>query len=149
VGSEARCRQYADSPCSEQRSADGKQDDRRSSEVWEVSPASCERRIPSWRGSAEGHPLRSRPSIELTLAAITVVMIGAVLPGTPLGSTLGFAGLPEAFFAALVGMVLRALVLIEIPSGPSIAPRYRRRAVACPARTRGTSDTGPRYDGDA
>jgi hypothetical protein len=134
VGSEARCRQHADSPCSEQRSADGKQDDRRSSEVWEVSPASCERRIPSWRGSADGHPLRSRPSSELTLAAITVVMIGAVLPGTPLGSTLGFAALPEAFFAAPVGMVWRALVLIEIAKWAFYRAEVSapRRRLPCP-----------------
>jgi Mg2+-importing ATPase len=49
---------------------------------------------------------RSHPSIELTLAAITVVLVGAVLPSTPLGSTLGFASLPGAFFATLVGMVV-------------------------------------------
>jgi Mg2+-importing ATPase len=57
---------------------------------------------------------RSRPSIELTLAAITVVLVGAMLPGSPLGSTLGFAPLPGAFFAALMAMVAAYLVLIEI-----------------------------------
>jgi hypothetical protein len=97
-----------------------------------VSPASCERRIPSWRGSAEGHPLRSRPSIELTLAAITVVMIGAMLPGTPLGSTLGFAALPGAFFAALVGMVWRALVLIAKWAFYRAEVSSPRRRLPCP-----------------
>ncbi|EWM12143.1 magnesium-translocating P-type ATPase [Kutzneria sp. 744] len=57
---------------------------------------------------------RSHPSLPLTLAALGVVAVGAVLPATPLANTLGFQPLPGGFFAALAGMVLGYLVLIEI-----------------------------------
>jgi Mg2+-importing ATPase len=57
---------------------------------------------------------RSHPSLPLTLAAISVVIIGAVLPATPLAHTLGFQPLPGGFFAALAGMVIGYLALIEV-----------------------------------
>ena len=57
---------------------------------------------------------RSHPSLPLTLSALTVVAVGALLPASPLGNTLGFSPLPGAFFAALVGMILCYLVLIEL-----------------------------------
>ena len=57
---------------------------------------------------------RSHPSLPLTLAALTVVTVGALLPATPLAHTLGFQPLPIAYFAALAGMVAGYLVLIEI-----------------------------------
>lgn len=62
--------------------------------------------------------LRSRPSLPLTASAVTVVIVGAVLPATPLGHPLGFTPLPPAFFAALVAMVIGYLLLIE--AGKSI-----------------------------
>ena len=57
---------------------------------------------------------RSRPSIPLTLAALGTVLVGAVLPATPLARTLGFQPLPGAFFAALAGMVVAYLLLVEL-----------------------------------
>jgi len=56
---------------------------------------------------------RSHPSLPLTLAALSVVAVGAVLPATPLAHTLGFGRLPGAFFTTLAGMVVLYLVLIE------------------------------------
>ncbi|MGW7607394.1 magnesium-translocating P-type ATPase [Streptomyces sp. NPDC054766] len=56
---------------------------------------------------------RSHPSLPLTLAALGVVTIGALLPATPLAHTLGFQPLPTAFFATLVGMIVAYLALIE------------------------------------
>ncbi|MCW2706860.1 MAG: magnesium-translocating P-type ATPase, partial [Frankiales bacterium] len=56
----------------------------------------------------------SRPSLALTASALGVVLIGAVLPSTPLAHQLGFHALPLGFFAALAGMVLGYLVLIEV-----------------------------------
>ena len=56
---------------------------------------------------------KSHPSLPLTLAALGTVVIGAVLPATPLAHTLGFHALPGAFFAALAGMVGCYLLLIE------------------------------------
>jgi len=57
---------------------------------------------------------RSHPSLPLTLAALSVVLVGALLPATPIAHTLGFAPLPGAFFAALAGMVIIYLLLIEV-----------------------------------
>ena len=56
---------------------------------------------------------RSRPSVPLTLSASAVVLVGAVLPATPVAGALGFQPLPGPFFAALVGMVILYLGLIE------------------------------------
>jgi Mg2+-importing ATPase len=56
---------------------------------------------------------RSHPSIPVALAAVSVAIVGAVLPATPLAHTLGFSPLPAAFFGALVAMVIGYLVLIE------------------------------------
>jgi P-type Mg2+ transporter len=77
---------------------------------------------------------RSRPSVPLLLAAFAVVIVGAVLPFTPLGHLLGFRPLPGLFFLALAGIVICYLVLIEVgkywfyrlyhaPATP--APRHR------------------------
>jgi Mg2+-importing ATPase len=81
---------------------------------------------------------RSHPSLPLVIAALAVVAVGTVLPFTPLAHTLGFQPLPAAFFAALAGMVIGYLVLIEI--GKRIF--YRAAAVVTPpARPHGrTSD---------
>jgi Mg2+-importing ATPase len=56
---------------------------------------------------------RSHPSLPLTLAAVAVVGIGALLPAIPLAHALGFQPLPLAYFAALAAMVVGYLVLIE------------------------------------
>ena len=57
---------------------------------------------------------RSYPSLVLTLAAVGVVAIGALLPATPIAARLGFGPLPGAFFATLVAMVIAYLLLIEV-----------------------------------
>jgi Mg2+-importing ATPase len=79
---------------------------------------------------------RSHPSLPLTLAALTVVAVGALLPATPLAHTLGFQPLPADYFAALAGMVFGYLALIEIgkrlfyrttlPTPPTPRPNHRR-----------------------
>ncbi|HYS34343.1 MAG TPA: magnesium-translocating P-type ATPase, partial [Pseudonocardiaceae bacterium] len=73
---------------------------------------------------------RSHPSLPLTLAALGVVAVGALLPATPLAHTLGFHPLPGDFFAALAGMVVCYLGLIEL--GKRIF--YRTAETARPAR---------------
>ncbi len=77
---------------------------------------------------------RSHPSLPLVIAALAVVAVGTVLPFTPLAHTLGFQPLPAAFFAALAGMVIGYLVLIEI--GKRIFYR-QAAAVTPPARAHG------------
>jgi Mg2+-importing ATPase len=74
---------------------------------------------------------RSHPSLPLTLAAVGVVTVGALLPATPLASTLGFTVLPLGFFAALAGMVVCYLALIEVGKrvfyGAAAAPAQPRK----------------------
>jgi Mg2+-importing ATPase len=76
--------------------------------------------------------VRSHPSLTLTLKALGVVTVGALLPGSPVAPTLGFQPLPVGLFAALAGMVVCYLALIE--AGKRLfygAPA--RRPVAAPA----------------
>jgi Mg2+-importing ATPase len=107
---------------------------------------------------------RSHPSLPITLAALGVVTVGAVLPYTGrLARILGFQPLPGGFFLALAGIVVVYLVLVEIgkywfyrlyraPATP--APRQRtpghrvrRRAARFttirPLRQAQPGDTGP------
>jgi Mg2+-importing ATPase len=56
---------------------------------------------------------RSRPSVPLTLAAVGVVLIGAILPISPLAQILGFRSLPVTFYGVLAVMVVLYLMLIE------------------------------------
>ncbi len=58
--------------------------------------------------------VRSHPSLPLTLSALGAVLVGALLPATPLAHALGFRPLPGAFFAALVAMVVAYMGLIEL-----------------------------------
>ncbi len=88
---------------------------------------------------------RSHPSLPLVLAAVGVVIVGSVLPATPLAHTLGFSPLPAAFFAALVGMVIgylvshrgRASASSTAPPRRHRRPRRRYDAVRRPAPPRG------------
>ncbi|MFL6114707.1 MAG: magnesium-translocating P-type ATPase [Catenulispora sp.] len=63
------------------------------------------RRIPFWHSRA-GRPL--------ILSVLGVVAVGTVLPGSPLGSVLGFEPLPLGYFAVLAAMVPAYLGLIEM-----------------------------------
>ncbi len=75
--------------------------------------------------------LRSTPSAALVVAAVGVVLTGAVLPATGLAPALGFEPLPTDFFLALVGMIVMYLVVVEVAktwfyrlavSRPSVRP---------------------------
>jgi P-type Mg2+ transporter len=63
------------------------------------------RRVPFWT---------SRPSRPLLGAVLGVVGVGALLPYSPFAHDLGFTVLPPAFFAALGGMVVAYLFLVEL-----------------------------------
>jgi P-type Mg2+ transporter len=61
-----------------------------------------------------GNPLRSRPSLPLTITTISIVCFGIILPFTPLAGPLGFTPLPPLYFLFLGGMVVTYLLLVEI-----------------------------------
>ena len=76
---------------------------------------------------------RSRPSLPLVLSAVGVVIVGSVLPSTPLARGLGFAPLPVVFYAVLAAMIVCYLALIE--AGKWVFYRHARISPA-PAERR-------------
>ncbi len=61
-----------------------------------------------------GNPLKSRPSLPLTVTTLLIVVIGCLLPYSPLKGLLGFTGLPSAFFAFLAISTVTYLLLVEL-----------------------------------
>ena len=61
-----------------------------------------------------GNPSRSRPSLPLAVTTVLVVLIGVLLPFTPLAGPLGFVPLPGAYFLFLGGATLTYLALVEV-----------------------------------
>jgi P-type Mg2+ transporter len=60
-----------------------------------------------------GNPLKSRPSLPLAMTTIAIVIIGVLLPISPLARILGFTPLPGPFFAFLAISVVTYMVLVE------------------------------------
>lgn len=60
------------------------------------------------------NPLRSRPSLALTATTVLIVLIGVLLPFSPLAHVLGFVPLPAPFFTFLAVSVATYLLLVEI-----------------------------------
>jgi Mg2+-importing ATPase len=60
-----------------------------------------------------GNPLKSRPSRSLLISVLAVVVIAAALPYTPLGTLLHFVPLPVALLAAIAGLALTYLLLVQ------------------------------------
>lgn len=61
-----------------------------------------------------GNPLRSRPSLALTLTTIAVVLFAIVLPYTQLGALIGFTPLPIAFLVFIALATSTYLLLVEV-----------------------------------
>jgi Mg2+-importing ATPase len=61
-----------------------------------------------------GNPLRSRPSLPLTLTTLAIVIIGIILPYTPLAGALGFTPLPGLYYLFLVLMTITYLLIVEV-----------------------------------
>ncbi|GCE20550.1 magnesium-translocating P-type ATPase [Dictyobacter kobayashii] len=61
-----------------------------------------------------GNPFRSRPSIPLLTTTILIVLIGLVLPFTPLAGPLGFTPLPPLYFFFLWVMVAIYLFMVQL-----------------------------------
>ncbi len=60
-----------------------------------------------------GSPLKSRPSIALTITSLTVVLVAVALPFTPFATHLGFVAPPPLFFVILPVMVFCYLITVE------------------------------------
>jgi Mg2+-importing ATPase len=60
-----------------------------------------------------GNPLKSRPSTPLAITTIAIVVIGVLLPYSPLAGILGFTPLPGPFFTFLAVSTLTYLLLVE------------------------------------
>ena len=61
-----------------------------------------------------GAAWRGRPHPALAVAAAGVIAIAAAVPFTPLGGLFGLVPLPGPFYAALAGMTLAYLLLLEL-----------------------------------
>jgi Mg2+-importing ATPase len=60
-----------------------------------------------------GNPLRSRPSLPLTITTVLIVLLGMLLPYTPVAAALGFTPLPPGFFVFLFLVIGTYLLLVE------------------------------------
>jgi Mg2+-importing ATPase len=60
------------------------------------------------------NPLRSRPSLALTLTTIAIVLFATLLPYTELGSLIGFTPLPLIFLLFIAVMTSTYLLLVEL-----------------------------------
>ena len=79
--------------------------------------------------------LKSRPGLLLTISTLTVIAVGVVLTVSPWADNLGFTPLPWQFFAALAGMTIAYLVLVEITK--TLFYVEPMRLAGQPHRTRG------------
>ncbi len=61
-----------------------------------------------------GNPFRSRPSLALVITTVASVVVGAILPYSPLAGLLGFTPLPARYFLFLAGATLTYLALVEV-----------------------------------
>jgi Mg2+-importing ATPase len=61
-----------------------------------------------------GNPFKSRAHPVLVATSLSVMLIGAILPFTPLGTYFGFVPPPLEFYAILAGMVVIYLLIVEV-----------------------------------
>jgi P-type Mg2+ transporter len=61
-----------------------------------------------------GNPFKSRAHPVLVATSLTVMVIGATLPFTPLGTYFGFVAPPARFYAILAAMVVTYLAIVEV-----------------------------------
>jgi Mg2+-importing ATPase len=61
-----------------------------------------------------GSPWQSMPHPLLTILTIGVVLVGLLIPLTPLGSLFGFVAPPAGFYLFLGGTVAAYLLLVEV-----------------------------------
>jgi Mg2+-importing ATPase len=69
-------------------------------------------------------PWRSRPSWALTATTLAVVLVGLLIPYTPLSAPLRFTPLPGSYFAFLGAATATYLLLVEIAKRKLFRPTY-------------------------
>ncbi len=72
-----------------------------------------------------GRPWASRPSAALVATTTAVLLVGVLLPFTPLAGPLGFVPLPAGFFAFLAAATLAYLAAVELAKGHLMARLLR------------------------
>ncbi len=70
------------------------------------------------------NPLKSRPSLALTITTVAIVIFGILLPYTRLGSLIGFTPLPLTFLLFIALATVTYLLLVEV-----VKRRLMRRLV--------------------
>ncbi len=86
-----------------------------------------------------GRPWTNRPSLPLTITTLLVVLVGAVLPFSPVARPLGLTPLPLTYFVFLTLVVGTYLVVAEVVKHRIMARLFRPRIARAPG-TRGTGD---------
>jgi P-type Mg2+ transporter len=61
-----------------------------------------------------GNPLRSRPSVPLTLTTLGIVLVGTLIPFTRLAESLKFTPLPPIYFAFLGAATVTYLLMVQV-----------------------------------
>ncbi|MEP7242089.1 MAG: cation transporting ATPase C-terminal domain-containing protein [Gammaproteobacteria bacterium] len=62
-------------------------------------------------------PWKDRPSVPLTVTTLLVVLVGGILPYSPLAPPLGLHPLPAAYFLLLAVVTVTYLALVELVKG--------------------------------
>jgi P-type Mg2+ transporter len=61
-----------------------------------------------------GNPFKSRPSLPLAISTVFIVIVGCVLPYSPVARLLGLTPLPASYFAFLAVSTVTYLLLVEV-----------------------------------
>ncbi|MEI9948771.1 MAG: magnesium-translocating P-type ATPase [Pseudomonadota bacterium] len=72
------------------------------------------------------NPLQSRPSVPLALTTIAIVLVGALLPYSPLAGLFGFVPVPSGFFVFLGAATLTYLGLVQVAKRYLLGSAHKR-----------------------
>jgi Mg2+-importing ATPase len=72
-----------------------------------------------------GRPWKNRPSTWLTITTIAVVVVGGVLPYTPVAEPLGLVPMPLSYLAFVAVVVSTYLVIVEVVKQRVFTPLIR------------------------
>lgn len=61
-----------------------------------------------------GNPFRSRPSVPLAITTVSIVVIGIMLPFSPMAGVLGFTPFPASYFLFLIASTVTYLLLVDL-----------------------------------